>query len=164
MVPTRLTQRSDAERHDIVGEPDVKTGGKGIENQQEAMNMMMMMVERMQQEQRAMTEMKAAVERLVRRNGEFNGNDVSRYLRDYKGEMMRCGIPEGLQVISFSRVATDELQERIYKIRQQNSTWGSNSKTTTVQMVSLRIGLKSKEYAKDMIRGRREYCQQQHGL
>ena len=27
-----------------------------------------------------------------------------------------------------------------------------------------RIGLKSKEYAEDMIRGRREYRRQQHGL
>ena len=67
----------------------------------------------MQQEQRAMSEMKAAVERLLRRNGEFNGKGVSRYLREYKAEMMRYRIPEGLQVISFSRVATDELQESI---------------------------------------------------
>ena len=136
-------------------------------------------------------------------------------------------------MISFSRVATDELQERIHKIRQQNPTWGSfeealreaydyerskgrdrrefdewvalekthqsatqaflefkhrfarlsereqrlvgmdkvlmfvrlsdkkkgwtsgsNSKMMTVQMAFPRIGLKSKEYAEDMIRGR----------
>ena len=87
--------------------------------------MMMMMIKRMQEEQHTMSEMKSAVVRLVQRNGEFDGKDVSRYLHDYKTEMMRCGIPEGLQVISFSRVATDELQERIYKIRQQNPTWGS---------------------------------------
>ena len=96
-----------------------------MENQQEAMNMMMIMFERMQQEQRAMSEMKAAVERLLRRNGEFNGKGVSRYLREYKAEMMQYRIPEGLQVISFSRVASDELQERIHKIQQQNSTWES---------------------------------------
>ena len=96
-----------------------------MENQEEAMNTMMMMFERMLQEQRAMSEITAAVKRLVQRNGQFNGNDVSSYLRDYKAEMMRCRIPEGLQVISFNRVATDELQERIHKIQQQNSTWGS---------------------------------------
>ena len=96
-----------------------------MENQEEAMNMMMMMIKRMQEEQRTMSEMKSAVARLVQRNGEFNGNDVSSYLRDYKAEMMRCRIPEGLQVIYFNRVATDELQERIHKIQQQNSTWGS---------------------------------------
>ena len=38
---------------------------------------------------------------------------------------MRCGISERLQVISFNRVAMDELQESIHKIRQQNPTWGS---------------------------------------
>ena len=50
---------------------------------------------------------------------------MSRYLRDYKAEMMRCGISERLQVISFNRVAMDELQESIHKIWQQNPTWGS---------------------------------------
>ena len=39
------------------GEPDVKPGGKEMENQQEAMStMMMMMFERMLQEQREMLE------------------------------------------------------------------------------------------------------------
>ena len=38
---------------------------------------MMMMFERMLQEQRAMTEIAASVERLVQRNGQFNGKDVS---------------------------------------------------------------------------------------
>ena len=50
---------------------------------------------------------------------------MPRYLRDYKAEMLRYGISERLQVISFNRVATDELQESIHKIRQQNPTWGS---------------------------------------
>ena len=84
---------------------------------------MMMMFERMLQEQRSMSEIAAAVERLVQRNGQFNGKDVSRYLRDYKAEMLRCGISEGLQVTSFNRVATDGLQASIHGIRQQNPTW-----------------------------------------
>ena len=37
-------------------------------------------------------------------------DNVSRYLRDYKAEMLRYGISEGLQVTSFNRVATDGLQ------------------------------------------------------
>ena len=86
-----------------------------MENQEEAMNTMMMMFERMLQEQRAMSKITAAVKRLVQRNGEFDGKDVSRYLRDYKAEMIRCRIPEELQVISFNRVVTDELQDKIYK-------------------------------------------------
>ena len=45
-----------------VGEPDVKPGGKEMENQPEANNMMMMF-ERILQEQRAMSEIAAAVER-----------------------------------------------------------------------------------------------------
>ena len=65
-----------------------------MENQLEASNMMMMF-ERMLQEQRAMSEIVAIVERLVQRNGQFNGRDVSQYLRDYKAEMLRCGISEG---------------------------------------------------------------------
>ena len=65
MVPTRLTQRSGAERHDTVGEPDVKTGGKEMENQQEAMSNMMMMFERMLQEQREMSKIMVVVQRLV---------------------------------------------------------------------------------------------------
>ena len=48
---------------------------------------------------------------------------MSCYLRDYKAEMLRCGISEGLQVTSFNRVATDGLQASIHGIRQQNPTW-----------------------------------------
>ena len=84
---------------------------------------MMAMFERMLQEQRTMSEIAAVVERLVQRNGQFNGKDMSRYLRDYKAEMLRCGISEGLQVTSFNRVATDGLQASIHGIRQQNPTW-----------------------------------------
>ena len=52
MVPTQLTQRFGAERHDTSGEPDVKPGGEEMENKPEANNMMMMF-ERMLQEQHA---------------------------------------------------------------------------------------------------------------
>jgi hypothetical protein len=37
--------------------------------------------------------------------------------------MLRCKISEGLQVTSFSRVATDELQASIHEIQQQNPRW-----------------------------------------
>ena len=111
--------------HDTVGEPDVIPGGKEMENQQEAMSTMMMMFERMLQEQREMSEITTIVQRLVQRNRQFNGKDVSGYLRDYKAEMLRYGISERLQVTSFNRVAMDELQESIHEIRQQNPTWGS---------------------------------------
>ena len=46
----------------------MNTGGKEMENQPEANNMMMMF-ERMFQEQRAMSEIAAAVEQLVQRTG-----------------------------------------------------------------------------------------------
>ena len=101
----------------------MKTGGKEMENQQEAMSTMMMMFERMLQEQREMSEITTLVQRLVQRNGQFNGKDVSRYLRDYKAEMLWCGISEGVLVTSFNRVATDGLQASIHGIRQQNPTW-----------------------------------------
>ena len=102
----------------------MKTAGKEMENQQKAINMMMMF-ERMLQEQRDMSEITTVVQRLVQRNGKFDGKDASHYLRDYKAEMLRYGISERLQVISFNRVATDELQESIHEIRQQNPTWES---------------------------------------
>ena len=96
-----------------------------MEKQQEAMSTMMMMFERMLQEQREMSEITKVVQRLVQQNGEFDGKEVSRYLRDYKAEMLRYGISERLQVIYFNRVATDELQESIHEIQQQNPTWES---------------------------------------
>ena len=65
----------------------MKPGGKEMENQPEANNMMMMF-ERMLQEQRAMSEIAATVERLVQQNGQFNGKDMSRYLRDDKAAML----------------------------------------------------------------------------
>ena len=49
-------------------------GGKDMENKQEANNMMRMF-EQILQEQRAMSEVVAAVEWLVQRNGKFNGKD-----------------------------------------------------------------------------------------
>jgi hypothetical protein len=63
-----------------------------------------------------MSEIAAVVERLVQRNGQFNEKDVSRYLRDYKAEMLWCRISDGLQVTSFNRVATDGLQASIHGI------------------------------------------------
>ena len=83
---------------------------------------MMMMFKRMLQDQHSMSEIAAAVEWLMQRNGQFNGKDVSHYFRDCE-EMLRCGISEGLQVTSFNRVATNGLQRSIHGIRQQNSTW-----------------------------------------
>ena len=102
----------------------MKTGAKEMENQQKVINMMMMF-ERMLQEQQEMLEITMVVQELAQRNGQFNGKDVSGYLWDYKAEMLRYGSWERLQVTSFNRVATDELQESIHKIRQQNPTWES---------------------------------------
>ena len=62
---------------------------------------------------------------VVQRNEQFNGKDVSHYIRDYKMVMLQYGISERLQVISFNRVATDEFKERIHGRQQQNSMWGS---------------------------------------
>ena len=84
-----------------------------MENQPEANNMMAMF-ERMLQEQCVISGIVARVERLMQWNGKFNGKDVPRYLRDYKEEMLRCGISEGLQVTSFNRVATDGLAPSIF--------------------------------------------------
>ena len=63
------------------------------------------------------------VEWLVQRDWHFNGKDVSHYLRDYKLEMLWRGISEGLQVLSFNRVATDGLQGSIHTTQQQHPTW-----------------------------------------
>ena len=57
---------------------------------------MMTVFEQMLQEQHAMLEVVATVERLMQQNEQFNGKDASRYLRDYKAEILRCGILEGL--------------------------------------------------------------------
>ena len=126
VVPTQLTQRSGAERHDtFVGDkPDVKPGGKEMENQPEASNMMMMF-EQMLQEQRAMSEIAVVVEWLLQRNGKFYGKDMSHYLRDYKAEMLRCEISKGLHVTFFNRVTTDGLQASFHGIQQQNPTCGA---------------------------------------
>ena len=95
-----------------------------MENQQKMINMMMMF-ERMLQEQQEMLEITMVVQELAQRNGQFNGKDVSRYLWGYKAEMLQYGISKRLEVRSFNRVATDELQERIHGIQQQNPIWGS---------------------------------------
>jgi hypothetical protein len=82
-----------------------------MENQPAEINMMVLF-ERMFQEQRAQSEAASAVERIVKRNGEFNGKD-----------MLRCGISEGYQVIAFNRVATDCLQASLRELQQQHPTW-----------------------------------------
>jgi hypothetical protein len=61
----------------------VKRVNEEMENQPAEIKMMVLF-ERMIQEQCAQLEAASAVERIVKRNGEFNGKDVSRYLRDYK--------------------------------------------------------------------------------
>jgi hypothetical protein len=95
VVITRLTPRSGAVQHDTRGELDVKRVNKEMENQPAEINMMILF-ERMLQEQRAQSEAASAVERIVKRNGEFNGKDVSRYLRNYKAQMLRWGISRTL--------------------------------------------------------------------
>ena len=105
----------------------MKTGAKEMENQQKVINMMMMF-ERMLQEQQEMLEITMVVQELAQRNGQFNGKDVSRYLWDYKAEMLRCGISERLQVRSFNRVGTDGLQESIHETRQQTRCGGPSKK------------------------------------
>ena len=72
-----------------------------------------------------MLKVAAAVERLVQQYGKFNRKDVSHYLRDYKAEMLRCGISKGLQVLLFNRLSTDGLQGSIHEIRQQHPTWAA---------------------------------------
>jgi hypothetical protein len=76
MVVTQLTQRSSALRHDTSGEPDVNRVNKEMENQPAEINMMVLF-KRMLQEQRAQSKAASAVERIVKRNREFNGKDVS---------------------------------------------------------------------------------------
>ena len=90
---------------------------------------MMTMFERMWQEQRTMSKVVVVVERLVQRNGQFNGKKVSSYLRDYKAEILRCGILEGLQVTSFNRVSTNRLPGSIHEMRQKNPAWAAFEET-----------------------------------
>jgi hypothetical protein len=92
-----------------------------MENQLTEINMMVLF-ERMLQEQRVQSEVASAVEQIVKRNGEFSGKDMSRYLRHYKAQMLRCRISEGYQVIAFNQVATDHLQASLREL-QQHPTW-----------------------------------------
>jgi hypothetical protein len=96
----------------------VKRVNKEMENQLAEINMMVLF-ERMFQEQRAQLEVASMVEWIVKRNGEFNRKDVSRYLRDYRPQMLRCKIWEGYQVIAFNRVATDRLQASLRELKMQ---------------------------------------------
>ena len=77
---------------------------------------MMLMFGRMFQVQCAVSEVGPVVEQLVQRHEQFHGKDMSRYYWDYKVEMLRCGISEGLQVLSFNRVVTDGLHWNIQEI------------------------------------------------
>jgi hypothetical protein len=92
----------------------VKTGGKKMENQPEASNMVMMF-DRMLQEQRSMSEIAEVAAWLVRRNGQFNGKDVSWYLQDYKAEMLRCKISKGQQVVAAKTQESARERERATK-------------------------------------------------
>jgi cell pole-organizing protein PopZ len=80
--------------HRDIGEPDVK-GETEMATQPEVITMLMMF-ERMLQEQRTMTELGAAIDRLIQRNGQFDGRDVSHNMQDYKAEMVSCGVSEML--------------------------------------------------------------------
>jgi diaminopimelate decarboxylase len=77
-----------------------------MENHATEINIMVLF-KRMVQEQLAQLDVASVVERTVKLNREFNGKDVSHYLRDYKARMLRCGISEGYQVIYFNRVVTN---------------------------------------------------------
>mgnify|MGYP000220413431 CR=1 FL=1 len=72
-----------------------------------------------------MSEVESMVERLVQHHGQFDGKYLYCYLHDYKSEMLQCGISEGLQVLSFNRVATDGLPGGIHATQQQHPTWAA---------------------------------------
>jgi hypothetical protein len=82
---------------------------------------MLMMFERMLQEQWTMTELGVATDHLIQRNGQFDGQDVSHYMRDYKVKMV-CWVSEALRISTFSRIATNDLQEKIQELRGANTT------------------------------------------
>jgi hypothetical protein len=81
-------------------------GDKKMESQLAKMNMIILF-ERMLREQRAESKVAFAIKRLVKLRGEFNGKDASHYLQYYKAEMLRCGISEGCQVLSFNWMTID---------------------------------------------------------
>ena len=66
--PLAHTHVFDVVHHDTSDEPDVNTGGKEMDNQQ-AQVTMVLMFNRMLQEQRAISEVTVAVERLGQRHG-----------------------------------------------------------------------------------------------
>ena len=89
-----------------------------MENQQAQVNMMIML-EQMLQEQRAMSKV-AAVEQHVQRHGQYDGKELLTGLHDRDA---RVWYLRGLQVLSFNHVATGGLQGSIHKIRQEHPTW-----------------------------------------
>ena len=70
-----------------------------------------------------MTRLWEAIYRIVDRDEEFDGHDVSHYLQNYKPELTLRGINEALQISSFRRVASDRLQTNIEEIQKVHTTW-----------------------------------------
>ena len=62
-------------------------------------------------------EIAVSVDRLMHKNGQFNGKDVSRFLQNYKAKILRCGISDRMQdLLSFNRISMDGLQGNIHDL------------------------------------------------
>ena len=73
-----------------------------------------------------MSKITKIVDRLVQQNAQFGGKDVIGFIFDYKEGMLRCGISDGMQVISFNRISTNGLQGSIHELRQQHPMWAAS--------------------------------------
>ena len=87
----------------------MKLGGREMENLQVRVNMMLMF--------ERMLRVAAIVERLMQWHMQFNRKGVSRYMQDYKAEMLQCIISAGLQVFRVFKGASTKSVNSIQRGR-----------------------------------------------
>jgi hypothetical protein len=66
-----------------------------------------------------------AVERVVGRVGQFNGNDVPNFLRAYNAEMTERGVDEATMLDFFCRVVVVSMHKQVKELREVHESWKS---------------------------------------
>ena len=64
-----------------------------------------------------------AIDRIVEVAGQFNGRNITEFLDAYKREMNQRDVSEARQILSFKRVAANNVQRRVIEVQEGKTTW-----------------------------------------
>ena len=77
-----------------------------------------------------------AVNHIVEVAGQFHGRNITDFLDAYKKEMNQRDVAEALQISSFKRVVTNNIQRRVIELQEGRTTWSDFERVILAEFVT----------------------------